>query len=307
MRTPAFVAALLGLASGAACGGVEREGRPGEAPSARGATAEVAELEIHPGGLDRFVRCPPPGALGQHWIPPIPAWAAEARAAGSAPSPSPPSSLDPTEGRPVARTRDRTLGEEAIAATHRDFRSCFRKSLLRDPAQDGRVAVVLRVGADGTVAQVESYAACELSSEALACMKQVATRLRFDAPTSGAETLTIPVAFTSRDGVRKTVASDDDAYTASAFLAVESTRPALHACEDAARRAHGAIEASGSFTVSVGSDGRVAHVHVDPWRGERGMLVCAAAALERVAFPPPPGGKGTVLARINFNPRQGSR
>lgn len=305
MRRPSVVAALLALGSGA-CGGAE-PAAPLDPSGPRAVTAEVAELEIRGGGLDRFVRCPPAGALGQHWIPPIPAWTPAVGPAAPSTGPEPPPSLDPTDHRPVARSRERTLGEEAIQATHRDFRSCFRKSLLRDPAQDGRVAMVLRVGPEGNVARVEEYAACELSAEALACMKQVASRVRFDAPPSGSETITIPVAFTSRDGVRKTVATDDDAYTAAAFLSVESARPSLHVCEEAARSAHAGLEASGTFTLSLAADGRVTRVHVDPWRGEQSLLSCAAAALERVVFQPPPRGKGTVIARINFNPRQGSR
>jgi len=300
------VATWLALGS-VACGGGEASAPAADPSGRRPATAEVAELEIRAGGADRFVRCAPPGALGQHWIPPIPAWTPPSAPAAPAPAADPPPSLDPTEGRPVARTRERTLGEQAIEATHRDFRSCFRKSLLRDPAQDGRVAIVLRVDGSGKVAAVESYAACELSAEALGCMKQVASRLRFDPPASGGETLTIPVSFTSRDGVRKTVATDDDAFAAAAYLVVESARPALHACEEAARREHTGLEAWGTFTLSLAGDGRVAHVHVDPFRGEQRLLVCAASALEHLAFAPPVGGKGTVIARINFNPRQGSR
>lgn len=302
----------------AACGGGEGGTLPVDPSVRRPATAEVAQLEIRGGGNDRFTRCAPPGALGQHWIPPVPAWVPEASGAKTpdpgasvAPPPPPeapaPPSLDPTDGKPVARTRERTLAEQAIEATHRDFRSCFRRSLLRDPAQDGRVAIVLRVGADGKVARVESYAACELSSEAIACMKQVGGRLRFDPPASGAETVTIPVSFTSRDGVRKTTATDDDAYTATAFLSVEAARPALHLCEEQARREHRGLEAAATFTLALDGSGKVTHVHIDPWTGEQSLLVCAASALEQTRFAPPPGGKGTVIAKINFIPRQGSR
>lgn len=300
--------ALLG-----ACGGSEPGTLPVDPSVRRPPTADVSELEIRGSGLDRFNRCAPPGALGQHWIPPLPSWSAPPTSAASSTPPPPPPRTDdeaarlPADPSHVARTNDRTAAEQAIEATHRDFRSCFRKSLVHDPAQDGRVAIVLRVGRDGRVAQVESYAACELAVDAIACMKSVASRLRFDPPLAGEDTITIPVAFTSRDGVRKTVATDNDAYTASAYLTVESARPALHACEQEARREHRDLEAAGTFTLTLSGDGKVSHVHIDPWSGDQQLLVCGAAALERLAFAPPPGGKGTVIARVNFNPRQGSR
>lgn len=287
------------------CGGGDPSTLPVDPSVRRPPTAEVAELEIRGSGVDRFTRCAPPGALGQHWIPTLPAWTPTTSAAPPAPEPSLPSpELDRSY---VSRTKDRTAAEQAIEATHRDFRGCFRRSLVRDPAQDGRVAIVLRVGPDGKVAQVESHAACEIAPDAIACMKQVGARLRFDPPAAGSDTITIPVAFTSRDGVKKTQATENDAYTASAYLTVESARPSLHACETEARREHRDLEAQATFTMTLSGEGRVTHVHIDPWTGAEPLLVCAASALERLAFAPPPGGRGTVIARVNFNPRQGTR
>ena len=195
----------------------------------------------------------------------------------------------------------------AIQATHRDLRSCFRKALVRHPTQDGRVALVLRVGPDGRVAKVEEHAACELAPEAIACMKATVARLRFPPPPGGQDTITIPAVFTSRDGIRRTTPTANDAYTAGAYLVVESARPALHACEAEARRALRPLEATGTFTLRLARDGAVSHVHIDPWTGDQALLVCAAKALERLRFEPPPEGQGVVLARLNFNPRQGTR
>jgi hypothetical protein len=261
--------------------------------------ADVAELEIRALGVDRFTTCPPPGALGQHWIPqPFP-WTPPPPSAGAAPL--------PMDEDFVARTRGRSLTELAVEATHREFRSCYMKSLLHDPTQDGRVAIVLRVGADGRVLRTEEYAACEILPDAIACMKSTAARLRFPPPASGTETITIPSMFTSRDGVRRSSATANDAYTAAAYVTIESGRPAYHACEEQARRELRSIEASGTFNMAIARDGRVIRAHIDPWKGDQDLLMCAARALEALKFAPPPGGAGTVIARLNFNPRQGSR
>ena len=263
-------------------------------------SADVPELEIRSNGIDRFTTCPPPGDLGQHWIPPLPAW-----------TPPPPSA---DAGAPtavdedfIARTADRTPTELAVEATHRDFRSCYRQGLVRHPTQDGRVAIVVRIGPHGRVDKVESYGACELASESISCMYGVAKRLRFPPPPGGSDTVTIPATFTSRDGVRRTVPTANDSYTAAAYVTLETARPALHACEETARKEGRPVQATGTFTLDIAPDGRVTKAHVDPWTGDQALLLCAARSLETLRFTPPAGGKGTVIARLNFNPRQGSR
>jgi hypothetical protein len=293
------LAPLAGLAClvMAACGAEER---PAIAPSSRPPpTAEISELEIRAHGVDRFASCPPPGELGQQWIPPLPAWSPpEATDAGA------PAVVDQNF---IARTADRTPTEMAVEATHRDFRSCYRKGLVRGGSQEGRVAIVLRVGADGRVANVEEYGACELDVQAIACMKSSAARLRFQPPGAGDGTIVIPAAFTSREGNRRTIGSANDAYTASAYLTLEAARPGLHACEEQARRDLKPLSATGTFVMAIAADGHVTETHVDPWTGEQSILACAARALDGLRFSPPPGGKGTVVARLNFNPRQATR
>jgi hypothetical protein len=276
------------------------EPRPVDEPSLRPPpAADIPELEIRGSGVDRFTVCPPPGELGQHWIPPLAPWSPPAVTDAGAPG-----TIDQDF---IARTADRTPTELAVEATHRDFRSCYRQGLVRYPTQDGRVAIVLRIGSDGRVARVESYGACELAPESIACMYGVAQRLRFPPPPGGSDTVTIPASFTSRDGVRRTVATHNDAYTAGAYVSLEVARPALHACELAARREGRGLQATGTFTMDIAADGRVTKAHVDPWTGEQTLLLCAARALEAIRFAAPAGGKGTVIARLNFNPRQGGR
>lgn len=261
-------------------------------------TADVAELEIRASGVDRFVSCPPPGELGQPWIPPAEPWTPPAASDAGAPP------ADPTL---VARAEGRSSTEQAVEATHRDFRTCYRRALVHDPIQEGRVAIVVRIGPDGRVAKTEEYAACAIAPEAIACMQSVASHLRFAPPASGFDTLTIPATFAAREGIRRTTATPNDAYTAGAYITLEGGRPAFHACEQQARKELRPVQATGTFTLDLAADGRVVHTHVDPWSGEQSLLLCAARALETLKFAQPPGGKGTILARLNFNPRQGTR
>jgi hypothetical protein len=289
----------LGLVAMTSCGSKDKEIPPNDPSHRTPPAADVAELEIRTVGVDRFSTCPPPGDLGQHWIPqPFP-WTPPANSdAGSEPMP---------DESFIARTKDRTLTEIAVEATHRDFRSCYRRGLVHHPTQDGRVAIVLRIGPSGRVLNVEEYAACELDPESIHCMKNIAARLRFPPPANGTETVTIPATFTSRDGVRRTTTTTNDSYTAAAYLTIEGGRPAFHACVDDAKRQLRPTQATGTFTMNIAPDGRVLRAHVDPWTGEQSLLLCAARALEGLRFAPPPSGTGTVIARLNFNPRQGSR
>ncbi len=287
-----FVLALV------ACGAT-KDDKPVSEPSQRTPpSAEVAELEIRGSGVDRFATCPPPGELGQQWLPPIAPWSAPPVADAGAPA---------VDQDYVARTEGRTPTEMAVEATRREFRSCYRRSLIRRSSPEGRVAIVLRVGGDGRVAKVEEYGACELDPDAIACMKLTASRLRFPPPVAGSDTIVIPAAFTSREGLHRTVGSTNDAYTAAAFVTLDAARPALHACDEEARRNLRPLSATGTFIMQVAADGHVTHTHVDPWTGEQSILACAARALDGVKFAPPPGGRGVVVARLNFNPRQGTR
>jgi hypothetical protein len=301
-RLGALAAAAIAIATAtsalASCGGSKEPAAPAQSVPEPPA-ADVGDLEIRASGADRFTTCPPPGELGQRWIPPLPPWT------------SPPAARDAGPALPVdqdflARTKDRTLTEIAVDATHKELRSCYLQTLVRHPSEDGRVAVVLRIAADGRVAQVESHGACGIAPEAITCMYGVARRLRFPATPAG-ETVTLPATFTSRSGVRRTVAMGNDAFTAAAYVAIEGARPALHVCEERARQGGKPAEASGAFTISLHPDGRVKDASLGVASGDGELLRCATAALSAVRFPSPPASNATVSARLNFNPRQGTR
>ncbi|MDB4993306.1 MAG: hypothetical protein JWM74_738 [Myxococcaceae bacterium] len=291
-----------------ACGGAPAE--PAVPESGHGTSVELAELEIHDNGNDRFVSCPPTGDLGQQWIPPIPAWSRPANAGAptglaSANAMSP--SARTVDATGTSARPDQTMTERAAAETHGPFRSCYLHSLLRDPTQEGHVAFVLRLAADGRVAAVESYAACDLSNEALSCMTDYAARLRFDPPATGSETVVIPSVFLGRGGGTPRSMASNDPYAAAAYVAVEKARPRLHACDRAARTEAAPIEASATIALTVDAQGKVRKQNVDPWTGNKDLLACAANALDTVTFPPPPAGSANVVLRVAFNPRAGSK
>ena len=246
-------------------------------PSQTITNVEVAELDIVEAGADRFTTCAPPGELGQDWIPPIPAWS----------------------GGEGANARGRA--EHVIRTTRAAFRKCYHRGLFYDPTQDGRVAVVLRVQKDGRVARAETYGACDLSSEVVACMREAAADLRFEAG-GGPDTLVVPVVISGARN-RRTQPRANDAYTAQAFVAIEGSRPALHACAVGARKEGKPVFASAIFGLDVDARGKVVHAHVDNWIGDQDVLTCAARALSAVTFTKPPAGLAHVMARVAINPR----
>ncbi len=294
-----LVAALV-----AACGGSEAQTNGthvGGQDRPRITSVEIAELEISgvPTGVDRFTSCPPAGELGQDWIPKLSPWSPPAKNDAAATREPP--------GLPAPVADGRTATEKAIFDTFPDFRRCYQKGLIHDPTQDGRAAVVLRIGPEGRVAAVETYGVCELSSHVVSCMKASAAKLRFEPPAAGSDTITIPAVFTGRSGRRHEHPSPNDAYTAAAYVTVEEARPDLHACEFIARRAGQELQASATFLIDTDAAGRVLHTHIDPWQGNQQMLACAAHAIEKLTFEKPPAGRGSILARIAFNPRAGTK
>jgi hypothetical protein len=285
------VVGLLMLVA-SACGATEAHPTTPEHP--RGTSIEVADFEVNGDGIDRFAACPPPGEIGQDWYPPVPDWT--------------PSSSADDAGAPVitSEAQGRSPTERAIEDTHAAFRSCYHRGLVRDPTQYGHVAIVLRVGPTGRVAKAESYGTCELQHDVIACMRDVGKALRFDPPAGGKDTIVIPVVFQPRQGV-DSLSTQNDAYTAQAYVTLEGMAPELHGCESRARQAGKDVEAWGVFDMEIDARGAVTSANIDPFHGDQELLGCAAEVMQRMKLAPPEGGKGKLLARITFNPRAGTR
>ncbi len=285
------------------CGGTEAHPVAPEEPK-KAISAEISDLEIYSDGVDRFSSCPPAGDLGQAWIPPLPDWtpsAAHADDAGTAWSPPP-----VPVNAPAPDERGRTPTERAIEDTRSAFRSCYHRGLVHDPTQNGHVAMVARVGADGRVQKVESYAACEIAKETVTCMQDAVRALRFAPPHDGSDTIVLPVVFAARGGMSGRVTTVDT-YTAAAYVAVEQLRPELHQCLDAARRDGHGLDAWAHFDLTLDARGHVDNVNVDPFGGDQDLLQCAASVMNKLQFPVPEVSQGHVLVRVRFNPQMGSR
>ena len=312
--------ATLGLAFFAlgpsACGGSEPEPAT---PAAEGrpavTTVELSTFEIRSDEIDRFEHCPPPGEIGQDWVPPLPEWHPPAASASAA---VPESAVDSTgddssasggasitapddPDRPVTQ---HALTDEAISATKTPFKACYHTGLLSDPTQDGHVAVVLRVGRTGRVAAAETWGACDLAPRAIKCMREEALRLKLHPPIGGSATVTVPAVFTSGADRR---GSEADAYAASAYVTVEAQRSRLHHCEQTQRQSGKSVFASATMAIDVDRRGRGVHVAVDPWQGDTGLLGCAAEMLRDTTYPAPPAGRGKIIVPVVFNPRPGTK
>lgn len=310
MRWPVLVIAPVLAVVAAGCAGNPPPDPNAPPPKPTVTSVEVAELEVSEVGINRFASCPPPGELGQRWIPPIPPWTAFAASApsslGATRAPEAPASDDAApQVAETPRGDERGRAELVLNSMRTDFRRCYERALFRDPTQDGHVALALRVDQDGRVAKVETYGACNLSGEAVACMKEAAEAVHF-APTGKADTVVVPMVFAA-DGRGRSSPRFNDPYAADAFVTVETARPALHACAQAAKREGKAVSAHAAFLLDVDAQGRVAHVHVDNFTGDREVLTCAADALAQLVFPVPPAGRGQILSRIAINPRLGTR
>ncbi len=295
-----LTAAPVALLACASCGRSSIPPFTEDAPP-RLSSAELTTLEIRDDHVDRFEHCPPPGDIGQYWIPPIAEWR-PAAAAPQADHPGIPiegvSEVPPSPPSPPASLRD--LADQAERETHRRFRHCYHANLRFDPTQDGRVAVVLRVGANGKVQAVETWGACDLAPEAIACMRDEAKDLALRPPAAGYATVVIPGVFTE-DSPRPS--ASNDGYTAAAYVAVELLRPQLHRCEEAAKREHSALFARATMTIDVDGRGCASHVSVDLWKGSQSLLACAGEVLQGATYPKPLAGQGRIIAPIAFNPK----
>jgi hypothetical protein len=310
-RAPVGVTvAIAGVIACSACGSA-----PPKAPAdktGKVTAVELAAFEVRDDNVDRFEHCPPAGEIGQDWIPPVPEWhPPSASASAAVPESAVDGAASPQAGAPTVEDQTApvpasiaTLTRDAVNATHTAFRRCYHQGLLYDPTQDGHVGVVLHVDRAGHIASVETWGACDLTPDAIACMRDEAAHLRLAPPADGSATVTVPAVFTNG---RPRIHANNDAYAAAAYVAIETMRPRLHACLDAAKRSGEGVTASAVFAIDVDAQGKGVHVAVDQWKGTQGLLACAAEVVRDAPYPKPTAAQGRVVVPIVFNPRPGTR
>jgi hypothetical protein len=292
---------LLLVLGGASCAASSTE-PAGEARLLGQSTAELATLEIRRDNVDLFADCPPPGEIGQGWYPPPSDWRPSPSPNPEAGAGEPRESTGAGEGsqQPAGGAGLRELVDQAYRETHFGLRHCYHENLRFDPTQDGRVAIVMRVGPTGKVEQVETWGACALAPEAIACMRDTAKRVKLRPPAGGYATVVVPGLFTEDRARRHAM---NDSYTAAAYVAVEAQRPLLHRCELSAKRTEEGVYARATMTIDVDARGYASHVSVDLWRGSQPLLACAAEVLKGAVYPKPAGSRGRIIAPIAFNPK----
>jgi hypothetical protein len=310
------VAGVVGVAVIATAAVACASGAPPRAPvDKRGkvTTVELAAFEVRDDQIDRFEHCPPPGEIGQDWLPPLPEWHPPAASTSAAVPESAVDGSDPNAATPqgsddvVAQmppASQAQLTEAAGTQSRSALRHCYNRGLLVDPTQDGHVGLVLHVDRAGHVVAVETWGACDLAPDALVCMRDVEMHVHLPPPAAGYATVTVPAVFTQDRPRERAV---NDGYAAAAYVAVESVRPGLHVCEEAAKRAGESVFASAVMSVDVDAKGKGVHIAVDQWKGGHEILACSAEVLRDAPFPPPPAGVGKIVVPIVFNPRPGTR
>jgi hypothetical protein len=275
------LALLVILGTTASCG----SGPASQAENATVTSVELGEFEINTDKIDRFTTCPPVGALGEPWIP----------------------AIREDDGSNAVAWREPGVTDKAIQETLVPFRSCYRRGLVHDASQSGHVAIVVRVNAEGKVADVDTYAACELSREVLSCMEDEARALKFDPPKAGHDSVVIPASYEPRNGRAVGATTDRSAYAARAYVFLENARPALHTCEQVEQQNGRLLDATGTFRLEIDGTGHVVKEGIDPWTGNQTLLACAARALEGNVMPIPPTGRAVAFVRLIFDPRRGTR
>jgi tetratricopeptide (TPR) repeat protein len=99
---------------------------------------------------------------------------------------------------PANATGTATESVRGIASMQADFRACYQASLEHESAPEGGVRLLLRVGADGRVAEVTT-SGLKLPRSTVECLVKRASLARFEPPKGGSATILVPVTFVKQD------------------------------------------------------------------------------------------------------------
>ena len=85
----------------------------------------------------------------------------------------------------------------ALAQHNLQFRNCYERRLKVNNTLEGRVNVQMRVGGNGRVTAVRAGGSLR-DAEVLSCVRNIAQRIQFPAPTGGCAVVAAPFNFTPR-------------------------------------------------------------------------------------------------------------
>lgn len=204
-------------------------------------------------------------------------------------------------GSEVVTTRIRGVTLQAT-----DVQSCVDESKAAGESPNGATTFMVSVGIDDRVSSIEVMDSCGISAHSILCFAQAFQRARVDAA-AAMKRGTLQITFgEGRHDMRS--ASSDVGYTTvhdftlRATDAFGRTRSAFDACARAASVKGKFDQTWGQFTMSLGPEGNVREIQVDPYAGDQSLLACAAEALQKVVFPPPPHGIDTLREHLAFEP-----
>ena len=119
-------------------------------------------------------------------------------AAGSQPAATPTTTTPPAPLPPPARnTPAVSNAAQRVEEMRADFRTCYQTSLEADPYLRGTARIVIKVAADGRVAEVKTLG-IGLHVDTVDCLLRRAATAQFDPPEGGSAVIAVPVSFVQR-------------------------------------------------------------------------------------------------------------
>lgn len=92
---------------------------------------------------------------------------------------------------------DPAAAQRALAQSNLQFRNCYERRLKVNQTLEGRVNVQMRVGGNGRVTAVRTGGSLR-DAQVLSCVRNIAQRIQFPAPSGGCAVVAAPFNFTPR-------------------------------------------------------------------------------------------------------------
>ncbi len=207
----------------------------------------------------------------------------------------------PNEADATAPSYEHIVG---VALSSSDVQSCVDESKTAGEVPNGATTFLVSVGLDDHISSVEVLDSCGISTHSVMCFGQAFQHARVD-PQAQLKKGTLTLTFGnphremrgSSSEVGYTTVHDFTIHATDVFM---RARPTLDTCARAASARGKYEETWAQFSLQLDADGKVREIQVDPFAGNQALLGCAAEALQKLAFPPPPRGADIVREHLSF-------